>query len=162
MHTPRISIIAAIGKNRELGKGNELIWRISADLKRVKELTTGHPIIMGRKTFDSIGYPLPHRTNIIISRTQTDIEGCLVFDSLTKAIETAKAIDAHEIFIFGGASIYADTLPIVDRLYLTVIEAEDEHADAFFPDFSEFTQILKQEVHTEHDPPYTWLTLEKK
>jgi dihydrofolate reductase len=160
-HNPRISIIAAIGRNRELGKGNSLIWRISLDLKRVKELTTGHPIIMGRKTFDSIGHPLPNRTNIIISRAQICIEGCLVFDTLAKGIEAAKAIETEEIFIFGGASIYAEAIPFVDRLYLTVINAEDTEADAHFPDYSTFAKEIAREDHPENTPPYTWLSLER-
>lgn len=158
---PRISIIAAIGKNRELGKYNELIWRISADLKRVKGLTTGHPIIMGRKTYESIGKPLPNRTNIVITRSGATIPGCLVFSSLSDALAKAKEIDAEEIFIFGGASVYAEALPFVDRLYLTVIDAEDRDADAFFPDYAEYTTVLSEESHPEHTPPYTWVTLEK-
>jgi dihydrofolate reductase len=161
MTTPRISIIAAVGKNRELGKNNELIWRISPDLKRVKELTTGHPIIMGRKTFDSIGRPLPNRTNIVISRAQVCIEGCLVFDSLEKGIEAAKAIDTEELFIFGGASIYTEALPVTNRLYLTVIDAEDSDADTFFPDYSDFTKIIAEEKHPENEPAFTWYTLER-
>ncbi len=161
MNTPRISIIAAIGKNRELGKGNELIWRIPADLKRVRELTTGHPIIMGRKTFDSIGHPLPNRTNIVITRSQMCIEGCLVFDALTKGIEAAKALDTEEVFIFGGASIYSESLPLVDRLYLTVIDAIDADADAFFPEYSDFTKEISREEHIEHTPHYTWITLDR-
>ena len=161
MNTPRISMIAAIGKNRELGKNNELIWRISPDLKRVKELTTGHPIIMGRKTFDSIGKPLPNRTNIVISRAQICIEGCLVFDSLAKGIEAAKAVDTEEIFIFGGASIYEEALPLTHRLYLTVIDAENKDADVFFPDYSAFTKIISEEKHPENDPPFVWLILER-
>lgn len=161
MKKPRISIIAAVGKNRELGKKNELIWRIPSDLKRVRELTTGHPIIMGRKTFDSIGHPLPNRTNIVISRAQLCIEGCLVFDSLPKAIEAAKAVDQNELFIFGGASIYTEALPMTDRLYLTVIDAEDADADAFFPEYAEFKKEISCEEHHEHAPSYTYLTLER-
>jgi len=161
MSTPRISIIAAIGRNRELGKHNELIWRVREDLKRVKELTTGHPIIMGRKTFDSIGHPLPNRTNIVISRAHLCIEGCLVFDSLEQGLEAARAIEHEEIFIFGGASLYEATLPIADRLYLTVIDAEDSEADVFFPDYSAFTKEISREEHSVHTPPFTWLTLER-
>jgi dihydrofolate reductase len=161
MSAPRISIIVAIGKNRELGKGNELIWRISADLKRVKELTTGHPIIMGRKTYESIGRPLPNRTNIVISRSQTEIEGCFVFDSLERGVAHAKEIEAEEIFIFGGASIYKEALPFVDRLYLTLIDAEDRGADTFFPEYSMF-KIKNEEKYLEHTPPYSWQILERK
>lgn len=161
MQKTRISIIAAIGKNRELGKGNELIWRIPADLKRVRELTTGHPLIMGRKTYDSIGHPLPNRTNIVITRSQICIEGCLVFDSLKKGLAAARAIDTEEIFIFGGASIYAEALPLIDRLYLTIIDAEDRDADTFFPDYSLFINEVAREDHPEHLPPYSWITLER-
>jgi dihydrofolate reductase len=161
MQKPRVSIVAAIGKNRELGKGNDLIWRISPDLKRVKELTMGHPLIMGRKTYDSIGHPLPGRTNIVITRAQLCIDGCLVFDSLQKALDAAKAIDTEEIFIFGGASIYAEALPFVHRLYLTEIQETDAQAEVFFPEFSEFTQTVSLEPHLEHTPPFIWKTLER-
>ena len=161
MQKPRINIIAAIGQNRELGKGNDLIWRISSDLKRVRELTTGHPIIMGRKTYDSIGRPLPNRTNIVITRAQLCIEGCLVFGSLEKGIEAAQTIDQNDIFIFGGASIYNETLPLTNRLYLTLVHATDPDADTFFPDYSAFTKIISKEEHLDHNPPFTWLTLER-
>jgi dihydrofolate reductase len=161
MRAPRISLIAAIGKNRELGKNNALIWRISPDLKRVKELTTGHPIIMGRKTYESIGRPLSNRTNIVISRTADQIEGCLVFDSVKKGVEAAKQIDSEEIFFFGGASLYAEALPIVTRLYLTAIDAEDAEADAFFPDFFHFKKEIAREEHPENNPPFAWITLER-
>jgi dihydrofolate reductase len=161
MQSPRISIIAAIGQNRELGKGNELIWRISPDLKRVKELTMGHPLIMGRKTYDSIGRPLPGRTMIVITRAQMCIEGCLVVDSLPKAIAAARAIDNEEVFIFGGASVYQEALPQTDRLYLTLIQASDGDADVFFPEFPDFSQVVNEEPHLEHTPPFIWRTLER-
>ena len=116
---------------------------------------------MGRKTYDSIGHPLPGRTNIIITRAQMCIDGCLVFDTLEKGITAAKSIDTEEIFIFGGASIYAEALPMVDRLYLTIIDAEDAEADVHFPDYSMFTKIVTEEKHPEHTPPFTWVTLER-
>src|SRR6185503_7742279 len=107
-----ISAIAAIGRNRELGKGNQLIWQIPDDLKRFKSLTTGHPIIMGRKTFDSIGRVLPNRTNIVITRdTHWNHEGVVVAHSVEDAIEKGKALDQSEIFIIGGAQIYEAALP---------------------------------------------------
>lgn len=158
---PRVSIIAAIGKNRELGKHNELIWHISEDLKRVKKLTTGHPIIMGRRTYDSIGKPLPDRTNIVISQRVSEIDGCIVKSSLHDAVEYAKSIDGEEIFIFGGASIYAASLLFVDRLYLTIIEAEEPEADVYFPDYSGFKNEVSREDHPEHTPPYSFVVLEK-
>jgi dihydrofolate reductase len=161
MNTPRISIIAAVGQNRELGKKNELIWRISADLKRVKELTMGHPIIMGWNTYLSIGRPLPGRTNIILSFEPREIEGCIVVTSLEDALTRAREVEQEEIFIFGGASVYHATIDMTTRLYLTRIEATDGEADAFFPDYKEFKKILNEEKHFEHTPPYTWLTLER-
>ncbi len=161
MSHPRISIIAGVGQNRELGRKNELIWRIKEDLGRVKKLTMGHPIIMGRKTYDSIGHPLPGRTNIIITRAQMCIEGCLVFDSLTKALDAGRAVDKEEIFIFGGASIYAEALPQVDRLYLTLIHASAPDADVYFPDYSAFTKEISREEHEHNGLRYTWLTLDR-
>ncbi len=157
----RVSIIAAIGQNRELGGGNDLLWRISPDLKRVKELTMGHPLIMGRKTYDSIGRPLPGRTNIVVTTAQICIEGCLIMHSLEEALEAAHAIDEEEIFIFGGASIYEAAIPHVDRLYLTLVHATDSTADVYFPDYSAFTKEIAREDHPEHTPPFSWVTLER-
>ena len=157
----RISIIAAVGKKRELGKKNELIWRISDDLKRVKALTTGHPIIMGRNTYLSIGKPLPNRTNIILSWEPEEIPGCTVCTSLDEALSFARSIEKEEIFIFGGASVYASALPIVTRLYLTVIHATDADADAFFPDYSAFTKIIETEARNQDNLIYDWVTLER-
>lgn len=159
---PRLSIIAAIGKNRELGKNNELIWRISSDLKRVKALTMGHPIIMGRKTHESIGRPLPGRTNIVITSRAEEIPGCLVVPSLEKALEAARALDAEEIFIFGGAQVYNAALPHASRLYLTVINATDAGADVYFPPYqNEFTNVIEKIASTEGTLAYEWLTLER-
>jgi len=161
MKKARVSIISAIGEKRELGKKNELIWRIPADLKRVKELTMGHPIIMGWNTYQSIGHPLPGRTNIVISWSPALLEGCVVSTSLDEALKTAHTLDTEEIFIFGGASVYKEGIPFTDRLYLTHIHATDPDADAFFPDYSEFKNVVAQEDHLEHTPPYSWITLEK-
>jgi dihydrofolate reductase len=161
MQHARISIIAALGENRELGRENNLIWRISPDLKRVKALTMGHPIIMGRKTFDSIGHPLPGRTNIVITRVPTPIEGCLVFDSLEKALETGLALDHEEIFIFGGASIYEAALPRTDRLYLTLIHETAPDADVHFPPYASFTNEISREDHLDHSPSFSWVTLDR-
>lgn len=161
MQKPRISIIAAIGKNRELGKQNELIWRIPDDLKRVKALTMGHPLIMGRKTYESIGRPLPGRTSIVVSRTSGPIEGCIVVDSLQRAIEEASIIDQEEVFIFGGAQIYTEALPYTDRLYLTLIDAIDPDADTFFPDYGEFTEVTQKEARGHDGLAYEWLTRER-
>ncbi|MCO7183863.1 dihydrofolate reductase [Tenacibaculum sp. XPcli2-G] len=130
-----ITLIAAIAKNNALGKDNDLIWHLPADLKRFKKVTTGHPILMGRNTFESIGKPLPNRTSIIITRNNNYfVDGCLIANSIEQAIELAEGKDA---FIIGGAQIYKDALEqnLVDRLDITVLHHEFE-ADAFFPEIN--------------------------
>jgi dihydrofolate reductase len=150
-----LSIIAVIGKNRELGKDNELLWHIEGDLPRFKKLTTGHPVIMGRKTFESIGKPLVGRTNIVIS-SHSEIS------SFEKALEKARISEgAGEVFVIGGGSVYAQAINIADRLYLTVVDAEGE-ADTFFPEYSQFTKVLSKEKKEAGGYRFTYLTLEKK
>lgn len=138
-HSPRITIIAAIADNHALGKDNQLLWHLSEDLKFFKRTTQNHPIIMGRKTFDSIGRALPNRLNIIVSKQlkDGDIAGCSIVSSLTEAIDLAKKHETEEIFIIGGAQIYALALSeeLVDRLLLTQVKQNFE-ADVFFPQFS--------------------------
>ena len=132
-----ISIIAAMGRNRAIGYKNTLPWRLPADLQRFKQLTLGHHILMGRKTFESIGRPLPGRTSIIITRQKDfQAEGCLMAHSLDEAIDLAKSRGEQEAFIIGGAEIYAQALPVADRMFLTLVDAEPE-ADAFFPECDE-------------------------
>jgi len=163
MNTPRINIIAAIGQNRELGKNNDLIWRIADDLKRVKEITMGHPIIMGQNTFQSIGKPLPGRTNIVLTKdTSYCPDGCVMAHSLDEALEKAYALDNEEIFMFGGARVYHDTINLAQRLYLTLIQDTDKDADVFFPEYTEFTHIITSEERQQGNLAYQWLTLEKK
>lgn len=161
-HTPRISIIAAVGENRELGKKNDLIWRIPADLKRVKELTTGHPIIMGENTFKSIGKPLPNRTNIVLTLDQNyRPEGCVMALTLDEAFAKAREIEHDEIFVFGGARVYHDTISLADRLYLTLIHDTDAEADAFFPEYADFSKVVAREDFSDMTPSFSWLTLER-
>lgn len=161
-----VSIVAAISsQKRALGKDNKLLWHLPGDMKHFKGLTIGHAVIMGRKTYESIGKPLPSRTNIVVTRTATyKAEGCKIVTSLEDALTYARALTnngASEIFVIGGADIYAQTLPLVDRLYLTLVEAEPE-ADTFFPDYSAFTkQVGEKEVHEEKGIPYSWVTLER-
>lgn len=161
MSVPTISAIAAIGTNRELGKNNELIWRIPTDLKRLKALTTGHPIIMGRKTYESIGRPLPNRTNIVISRNPDfTAPGCTVVDSLEAALATARGADNEEIFIFGGGAIYELAWPLIEKLYLTVIDSNDPTADAYFPEYEHaFTEIERESCVTKDGTSYAWVDL---
>ncbi|MES2203175.1 MAG: dihydrofolate reductase [Patescibacteria group bacterium] len=161
---PRVSIVVAIGKNRELGKNGQLLWHIPEDMKRFKTLTMGHPVIMGRKTFESIPpkfRPLPGRTNIVLSRTTLANPGVIVVGSLEDALVKAKELDTEEVHIGGGAEIYKQALPFVDRLYLTLIDAEAD-ADTYFPEYEkEFTKKLTEELHDHDGLQYRWVTLEK-
>ena len=130
-----ISIIAAIGKNRELGKNNQLIFHIKEDMHFFKETTTDHPILMGRKTFDSIGKPLPHRTNYVVTRHPELLpDGVEPVHNLRQFLESWQ--DApEELFVIGGAEIYKAALPYASHLYLTEVDTSAPDADAFFPDF---------------------------
>ncbi|MEX2029326.1 MAG: dihydrofolate reductase [Candidatus Paceibacterota bacterium] len=143
-----ISLIAAIGKNNELGKGNTLLWHMPADMKHFGEITSLHPVVMGRKTFESIGRPLPNRRNIVITRdVNYKQKGVEVVNSLAGALDLFPNQN-EEIFIIGGAEIYKQTMPIADKLYITHIDAEEREADAFFP---EIIPVVWNEVsHKEH------------
>lgn len=159
----KISAIAIISKNRGLGKDNHLLFHIPGELPRLKTITMGHPIIMGRKTFDSIGRLLPGRTNIIITRDTTfQVEGAVVVHALDEAIEIAKTKEgADEVFILGGGQIFKEALPLTNRLYLTIVDAEGS-ADTFFPEYEkEFTRIVEQEEKSDWEYPYRFITLEK-
>jgi len=156
-----IALVVAMAENRVIGKNNQLIWHLPADLKFFKNLTTGHPIIMGRKTYESIGKPLPNRTNIVITR-QPDFkaEGCLVAHSLNEALMMAQQLDS-EIFVIGGAEIYRQAMFLADTIYLTKVHHQFE-GDTFFP---EIDSILWKEVSREkHEPdeknsyPYSFVT----
>ena len=141
-----ISIIAAIGKNRELGLKDKLLWRLPDDLKRFKQITLGHVVIMGRKTYETIGKPLTERKNIIITRNAAYVApGCVVVSSLDEAIKAAG--DDQEIFVMGGGEIYSLALARADRMYLTFIDASTE-ADTFFPEFDPAEwQLVSEEPH---------------
>ena len=166
MKKPRICIVVAIGRdknlNRVLGKDNNLLWRIPDDLKRFKALTLGHPVIFGRKTFESIGRPLPGRTNIVVTRDPDwTFEGVIVVHSLQEGIEKAKEFDQEEIHIGGGAQIYEQALPYVDKLYLTLIDDEKE-GDSFFPPYEDqFTKKTFDEPHEWNGLKYRWVDLER-
>lgn len=156
-----ISIIAAIGQNRELGKDNKLLWNIPEDLAHFKRITAGHPIIMGRKTWDSLPFkPLPKRTNIIITRDlDYQAAGAIVVHSLQEA-RTKVNQEKDETFIIGGGQIFKEALPIVDRLYLTIVHKSFD-ADTFFPDYSQFTKVVSEEDGDSSDYEYSFITLEK-
>nr|AIA14327.1 Dihydrofolate reductase [uncultured bacterium]AIA14364.1 Dihydrofolate reductase [uncultured bacterium] len=158
---PRISAIAAIVNNRGLGKDNELLVRIPEDLARFKKLTSGHTVIMGRKTYESIGKPLPNRTNIVVTRdAKYEAEGCQVVFSVEEALDLGRQLEPEEIFIIGGGKIYDEMLPYTERLYLTQVEKEVE-ADTFFPEYKEFTKELEREEKEHEGTKYTWVTLER-
>ncbi|HOU46362.1 MAG TPA: dihydrofolate reductase [Chitinophagales bacterium] len=128
----KISIVVAAAENGAIGKDNQLLWKLSSDLKRFKQITTGHHLLMGRKTFESIGKPLPNRTSLIISRNYTTIsENCHVFSSINDAIFFAAQQNEQELFVIGGGEIFAQTLPLAQTLYLTIVHAEIE-GDAYF------------------------------
>ncbi len=132
-----ISIVAAMDRERGIGVDNRLPWRLSADLKKFRELTMGHHIIVGRKTFESIGRPLPGRRMIVVTRDRNyKIEDCDVVHSVEGAIELARGRGESEAFICGGAQVYAQSIELADRMYLTLVDAEVA-ADAFFPNFDE-------------------------
>ncbi len=159
----QLSIVVAIAENRAIGKNNQLLWHLPADLKHFKQITSGHTIIMGRKTYDSIGKPLPNRRNIVITRQSgLQIEGVEVVGSLEEAIALCKA--ENEVFVIGGAEIYQTALPLTQKIYLTTIH-ESFEADAFFPEINA-NEWLETEKES-HDPDeknalgYTFSTLRR-
>lgn len=138
-----VSIIVAIAANGVIGDKNSLLWHIKEDMRFFRQKTTSHPVIMGRKTYDSLGRPLPNRTNVVISRTLNHIEGCTVVHSLEEAI--ALFPSEEEIFIIGGAQIYAQALDVADRMYITRIEHSYE-GDTSFPEWdSAQWQLVEKE-----------------
>jgi len=163
--TARVSLIAAIGaRTRAIGRDNRLLWQLPEDLKRFKRITDGHPVVMGRKTWESLPEkfrPLPGRTNIVVSR-QHDFaaSGATVVHSLDDALAWAEtAPGAEEVFIIGGAQLYAAALPYADRLYLTSVN-DDAPGDAFFPPYPDFTEIIEY-AEMEGPPSSTFVILER-
>jgi len=151
MKKPEIAIIVAMANNRTIGINNTLPWRIPEDLKHFKALTMGHHMIMGRKTFESIGKPLPGRTTVVVSRDRSlKIDGCVVAHSLQEAV--AACANDPQIFMVGGADIYAQALGLADKLYITEIQ-QDVAGDAWFPEFdrSEWLE-MSREKHRQETP----------
>lgn len=133
----KISLIACIGKNRELGKNNDLIWKIPEDMEYFKRMTLGHPVIMGETTYYSIGKPLAGRTNIILSKNRDlKVSGAIVAHSIKEAIGKAKT-DNKEIFFIGGGNVYKQAIKLASKMYLTIVD-DRRPADTYFPDYSEF------------------------
>ena len=142
-----LSIVAVIGENNEIGRDNNLLCRLPADLKYFKELTTGHTVIMGRKTFESLPKgALPNRKNIVLTRNKDlSFDNCLTYSSLSEVIDNER--DSDKIFIIGGGEIYRQALPLANKLYLTKIHAEFDDADVFFPEinYSEWEEVSCEE-----------------
>jgi dihydrofolate reductase len=160
-----ITVIAAIAKNYALGKDNNLIWHLPADLKRFKKVTTGHYILMGRNTYESIGRPLPNRTTIIITRNKNYFkEGCLIANSLEQAIEMAKP--AAQIFIIGGAQIYKETIAkdVAVQLDITLVHYSFE-ADVFFPEIDPkiWKEVAREDYKADekNDYDYSFVSYQK-
>jgi dihydrofolate reductase len=142
------TIVVAMGEKNEIGSGNQLLWHLPKDLKHFKDLTSGHPIIMGRKTYESIGKALPNRTNIVVSRKKNWFqEGILIVGSIKEAVKFAKKIDEN-IFIIGGGNVYEQTMEIADRLEVTLVKANLE-ADTYFPKIND--KIWKKTEETCHE-----------
>ena len=132
-----ISLVVAMDRDRAIGKGNALPWRLPDDLKRFKALTLGKPVLMGRKTAESLGRALPGRTNLVLTRSgRVPFEGMQGVASVSEAMDIARANAAEEFCVIGGAEIYALTMPLADKLYLTHVDAVVDGADAFFPSFN--------------------------
>jgi dihydrofolate reductase len=157
-----INIIVAMDTKRGIGKNNALMWQIPGELPRFKKITMGHPIIMGRKTYESIGRPLPGRTNIVITRdTSKTIEGCILASSLEEAIAVGeKSEGSDELFIIGGGQIFEKALSLTDRLYVTLVQG-DFGADVFFPEYRKFRKVVAKEGHEDGKYTYSFITLEK-
>ncbi|PIY94018.1 MAG: diacylglycerol kinase [Candidatus Levybacteria bacterium CG_4_10_14_0_8_um_filter_35_23] len=185
IHNTKVSLIVAVDENRGIGKNGKMPWHIPADLKRFKELTTGNIVIMGRKTFSSIGKPLSNRTNIVITRDKKyKVNGALVASSLEEAIRVAsskyqvlsmkknkKNIPIHdtkyklhttenEVFIIGGGQIFQEAINLADKLYLTLVEGKFD-VDTYFPDYSKFTKKVSEEEGESNGFKYKFINLEK-
>ena len=158
-----ISIIVAIAENGVIGDKNALLWNIKEDMRRFRTTTTGHPVVMGRKTYESIGRPLPKRTNVVVTRGDSEFEGCEVAHSLEEVIAMFPA--EEEVFIIGGAQIYAQALSLADKIYLTIVHKEYE-GDTSFPkfDMSEWQEVAREEFERgeEYDGPFTFIDLKRK
>lgn len=158
-----IALIVAFTKNRVIGKDGVIPWNIKNEKQRFKKLTTGNVVIMGRKTYEEIGFPLPNRKTIIVSSTKNfDEQGCHTVGSLSEAIEYCKEnYSDKEIYISGGAGLYTEAIPLVDKMYITEIDAIIE-GDTYFPEFNEDDFIEETDSSFSEELPYTYLTYTRK
>ena len=161
VNKPVISIIAAVGRNnRAIGKNNQLLWHLPEDLKHFKEITSGHPVIMGLNTFRSIGRSLPNRTNIVLSQQDENIPEAIICHSLDEAIDIAGQHDQKEIFIIGGGQVNTQAISRADRLYLTLVDDEAE-GDTHFPDYSSFGKVTSNTPGQSDNFSFRFVVLEK-
>ncbi len=164
-----VSLIVAYGKDYQIGLNNQMLWHISEDFKNFKKITSGHHILMGRKTFESIGKPLPNRTSLVLSQSTFTYEGVHVYSELQKAVEYAKRNGESELFIIGGALIYDLAFDIVDRMYVSEVNYTGE-ADAYFRTYDQGLWNIKEEKFYEEikedeevkSPSWFFKVLEKK
>lgn len=158
----KISLISAVAENRAIGKDNQLLWRIPEDMKYFRETTAGHAVIMGQKTYESLGRPLPNRTNIIVTfDREFQADGCIILYDLDQAFEYAKNQGEEEVFVIGGGSIYKQTLDRADRLYITIVKGEFE-GDVFFPEYDQFSKVISRRDSKDENYEYSFLVLEKE
>lgn len=156
-----ISIIVVVGKNREIGYQNKLLWQLPLDMQRFRKITAGKTVLMGEKTFLSIGKPLKNRKNIVVTLDKKFFaKGVKIRNDLEEVLSEYKD-KKEELFIIGGAQVYSLSLPWADRLYLTVIN-DEPLADVFFPDYSAFNKIIRKEVGIDNDLQFEFLILEKE
>ena len=157
-----VTIVVAIAENYAIGKNNQLLWHMPADLKHFKRITSGHTVIMGRKTYDSVGKPLPNRRNIIITRQDITIPGCEVVKSVEEALKLCS--NEEEVFIVGGAEIYKLAMSKTDRIYLTIIHHSFD-ADSFFPEinYTAWKEVSREDhpADEKHKYAYSFITLER-
>lgn len=153
-----VALIVAYSKNRVIGSKGTIPWKIKGEQKRFKELTTGNVVVMGRKTFEDIGHAFPNRTNIVVSKTKTELENCYIAESF---IDAVKMFSDKDIYIIGGYNLYLESLAYVDKMYITEIDLEVE-GDTFFPEFDENDFVKTVEAEISGEIPYRYLTYTRK
>jgi dihydrofolate reductase len=158
-----MNIIVAVAKNNAIGKNNNLLWHIKEDLVYFKKTTLGATVVMGRKTFESIGKPLPGRRNVVVSKTMNEIEGIEIFRSIDQALDSCSSNE--EVFIIGGGEIYKQSISLVQRIFLTIVDVNIPDADTFFPelDMSQWREVFREDhsrgVSFEH--PFSFIVLDR-
>lgn len=158
----KISLIVAMTENRVIGKDGDIPWKLPEDQKRFKSLTQGHTLIMGRRTYESIGRPLPNRRNVVVTRQKDySAPGCEVVESLDAALRLARTSGETEAFVGGGAGLYAEALPAADRIYLTVIHTQAE-GDTFFPEFDTANFVEASRERMNGPLEFSYVTYDKK